>query len=564
MLKTLVHFSLRFRGVVLALACLLLGYGIYTGFHARLDVFPDFVQPQVAVQTEAPGLSPEQVETLVTRPLEAAISGLVGLESMRSESIQGLSVITVVFQEGTDIFVGRQMLGEKVAQSAGRLPIGVKAPRMTPLTSSTMDLLKLGLVSDKLSPMALRAFADWTLKPRLLSVSGVADCKSFGGEIRQWQIQVDVDRLLAYDLGLADVLAAARASTGVMGAGYIETENQRIIIQTDGQALAPAELAEVVVLHTNGMSVRLGDLGRVVEGAEPKVGDTLIMGHPGVLMTMTSQYGANTMEVTSGLEAALQELEPVFKRQGITLYPALHRPATFIEQAVRNITSSLFLGGALVIVVLFLFLGHFRTAFISVTAIPLSLLTAVVVLDQFHVSLNTITLGGLAIAIGEVVDDAIIDVENIFRRLRENQLAAGLRSIFNVILDASLEVRSAVVYATFIVALVFVPVLTLTGLQGKFFAPLALSYIVAIMASLGVALTVTPALSYLFFSRGVRNAGEPRLQQWLKAGYRRVLGFAARWPVATMLVVLVICLAALTRVPALLGKGELLPEFRER
>jgi CzcA family heavy metal efflux pump len=564
MLKILVHFSLRFRGVVLALACLLLGYGIYTGFHARLDVFPDFVQPQVAVQTEAPGLSPEQVETLVTRPLEAAISGLVGLESMRSESIQGLSVITVVFQEGTDIFVGRQMLGEKVAQSAGRLPIGVKAPRMTPLTSSTMDLLKLGLVSDKLSPMALRAFADWTLKPRLLSVSGVADCKSFGGEIRQWQIQVDLDRLLAYDLGLADVLAAARASTGVMGAGYIETENQRIIIQTEGQALAPAELAEVVVLHTNGMSVRLGDLGRVVEGAEPKVGDTLIMGHPGVLMTMTSQYGANTMDVTSGLEAALQELEPVFKRQGITLYPALHRPATFIEQAVRNITSSLFLGGALVIVVLFLFLGHFRTAFISVTAIPLSLLTAVVVLDQFHVSLNTITLGGLAIAIGEVVDDAIIDVENIFRRLRENQLAAGLRSIFNVILDASLEVRSAVVYATFIVALVFVPVLTLTGLQGKFFAPLALSYIIAIMASLGVALTVTPALSYLFFSRGVRNAGEPRLQQWLKAAYRRVLAFAARWPVATMLVVLLICLAALTRVPALLGKGELLPEFRER
>src|SRR5262245_19889430 len=564
MLKTLVQFSLRFRGVVLALACLALGYGIYTGFHARLDVFPDFVQPQVAVQTEAPGLSPEQVETLVTRPLEAAISGLVGLESMRSESIQGLSVITVVFQEGTDIFVGRQMLGEKVAQSAGRLPLGVKAPRMTPLTSSTMDLLKIGLVSDKLSPMALRAFADWTLKPRLLSVPGVADCKSFGGEIRQWQIQVDVDRLLAYDLALADVLAAARASTGVMGAGYIENENQRIIIQTEGQALTPAELAEVVVLHTNGMSVRLGDLGRVVEGAEPKVGDTLVMGHPGVLLTMTSQYGANTMDVTRGLEAALRELEAVFKSQGITLYPALHRPATFIEHAVRNITSSLVLGGVLVIVVLFLFLGHFRTAFISVTAIPLSLLTAVVLLDQFHVSLHTITLGGLAIAIGEVVDDAIIDVENIFRRLRENQLAGGPRSIFNVILEASLEVRSAVVYATFIVALVFVPVLTLTGLQGKFFAPLALSYIVAIMASLGVALTVTPALSYLFFSRGVRSAGEPRLQKWLKAAYRRVLAFVAHWPAATMLVVLVICLAALTRVPALLGKGELLPEFRER
>src|SRR5262245_61020970 len=198
MLKFLVQFSLRFRGVVLALACVALGYGIYVAAHSRLDVFPNFVQPQVAIQTEAPGLSPEQVETLVTRPLESAISGLVGLESMRSESIQALSVITVVFQEGTDIFTGRQMLGEKVAQSAGRLPLGVKAPRLAPLTSSTMDLLKIGLVSDELSPMALRTFCDWTLKPRLLSVPGVADCKSYGGEIRQLQIQVNPDRLLAY------------------------------------------------------------------------------------------------------------------------------------------------------------------------------------------------------------------------------------------------------------------------------------------------------------------------------------------------------------------------------
>jgi Cu/Ag efflux pump CusA len=359
MLKFLVQFSLRFRGVVLALACLALGYGIYVASHARLDVFPDFVQPQVTVQTEAPGLSPEQVETLVTRPLEASINGLVGLESMRSESIQGLSVITVVFKEGTDIFTGRQMLGEKVAQSTGRLPLGVKAPRMTPLTSSTMDLLKIGLVSDQLSPMALRTFSDWTLKPSLLAVPGVADCKSYGGEIRQLQIQVNPDRLLAYDLALSDVLLAARSSTGVMGAGYIETENQRVIVQTEGQVITPAQLAEVVLLHTNGISVRLKDLGRVIEGAEPRFGDAIIMGHPGVLMTMTSQYGANTMNVTRGLEAALQELAPVFKRQGITLYPALHRPATFIELAVKNITSSLLFGGVLVIVVLLRFSAIF-------------------------------------------------------------------------------------------------------------------------------------------------------------------------------------------------------------
>src|SRR3989441_6972203 len=317
MLKAVVQFSLRFRGVVVALACIAVAYGLYVTSHAELDVFPNFVQPQVMVQTEAPGLSPEQVELLVTRPLEVAINGLVGLESMRSESIQGLSIVTVVFQEKTDIFTGRQMLGEKIGQTAGQLPVGVKAPRMTPLTSATMDLLKIGLVSEKLSPMQLRTFADWTLKPRLLSVPGVAKCSTFGGEVRQLQIQVLPERLLAYDLALTDVLAAARVSTGVMGAGYVETSNQRITIQTEGQALTPEVLGEVVVTHANGFSVRLKDLARVVEGAEPKFGDTVIQGSWGVLLTMSSQYGANTMDATKALEAALAEMQPVLAKQGI-------------------------------------------------------------------------------------------------------------------------------------------------------------------------------------------------------------------------------------------------------
>jgi CzcA family heavy metal efflux pump len=301
----------------------------------------------------------------------------------------------------------------------------------------------------------------------------------------------------------------------------------------------------------------------VIEGAEPKFGDTLVQGKPGVLMTMSSQYGANTMDVTERLEVALEELKPVFAKQGITLYPALHRPATFIEVALKHIRSSLLLGGVLVAVVLFLFLGHFRTAFISLTAIPLSLLAAIVVMEKLGITLNTITLGGLAIAIGEVVDDAIIDVENIFRRLRENQSLEKRRPIFNVILDASLEVRTAVVYATFIVALVFVPVLTLTGLQGSFFAPLALSYILAIMASLGVALTLTPALSYLFFARGVRKSAEPRLQTWLKKIYSRALGFISRWPATMMASVVVVCAGGVVLIDNERGHGEFLPAFRE-
>ena len=561
MLRALVHFSLTFRGIVVALACVLLGYGFYVAKHAKLDVFPDFVQPQVAIQTEAPGLSPEQVEVLVTRPIENMINGLGDMESLRSESIGGLSIITVVFKEGTDVFRARQTLSETLAETAGQLPLSAKTPRMTPLTSSTMDLLKIGLVADKMSPMELRTFADWTLKPRLLSVPGVAKCSVFGGEVRQLQIQVLPDRLIAYGLALTDVLAAARVSSGVMGAGFMETANQRITIQTEGQTLTPELLGEVVVVHTNGFSVRLKDVARVVEGAEPKFGGTVVMGKPGLLMTMSSQYGANTMEVTQLLEAALDELKPVFEKAGIKVYPRLHRPATFIEAALRNMKHSLALGGVLVAVVLFLLLGSVRTACISLAAIPVSLLTAVILLERFGITINTITLGGLVIALGEVVDDSIIDVENIFRRLRENRLRLEPRPVFQVVFEASLEVRRAVVFATFIVALVFLPVLTLTGLQGSFFAPLALSYILAIMASLLVALTLTPALAYLFFDKGVNMTDEPRLQHALKSVYRRVLGFVARWPRAIIAVVLVLCLGAATRVPFL--GGEFLPEFRE-
>ena len=561
MLNYIVSFSLRHRGVVVALACLLLGYGLYVAKHSKLDVFPDFVPPQVTVQAEAPGMTPEQVEALVTRPIETAVNGLGYLESLRSESIQGVSVVTVVFKEGTDILPARQLLAEKLSTVARTLPAGVNAPTMSPLVSATMDLLKVGLVSEKLSPMELRTFADWTLKPRLLSAPGVTRCIVFGGEVRQLQIQVKPDRLVAHDLALSDVLAAARVATGVRGAGFVETQNQRILIQTEGQSLTPAVLGEVVITHKDGVPVRLRDVANVVEGAEPKFGDCVIQGKPGVLLALASQFGANTLDATHALEEALEELEPVFKREGIEVHARLHRPATFIEESLKRIKASLLLGGVLVAVVLFIFLGHFRTAFISVTAIPLSLLAAIIVLDRLGVTLNTITLGGLAIAIGEVVDDAIIDVENIFRRLCENQLAAVPRPRFAVILEASLEVRTAVVYATFVVALVFVPVLTLTGLQGKFFAPLALAYIIAIMASLGVALTLTPALAFLMFARGVREAKETRLQTGLKRVYLGLLGRLAKSPNAVIVAVVLVCATAALKLPGL-GK-EFLPEFRE-
>ena len=570
MLQAIVQFSLRFRGIVVALACLLLGYGLYVASRAKLDVFPNFVPPEVTVQTECPGLSAEQVETLVTRPVESAVNGLGHQESLRSDSIQGLSVITIVFKEGTDILQARQMLAEKLGETAGGLPAGVKAPKMSSLTSATMDLLKIGLVSekdpatgkDKLTPMELRTFADWTLKPRLLAVSGVAQCSIFGGEVRQWQVQVHPDLLVAHNVALTDVLAAARLASGVRGAGFIDTPNQRIVLQSDGQTLTVEALGNIVIAASpGGVPVRLRDVATVAQGAEPKFGDTLIMGGPGVLLTMLSQYGSNTMDVTKELEKALDDLMPVLARAGIKLYPALHRPATFIEASLRNIGHSLLLGAALVAVVLFLFLANARTALISLTAIPLSLFTAITILDRLGVTLNTITLGGLAIALGEVVDDSIIDVENILRRLRENRGRAQPKPVMAVILGASLEVRKAVVYATFIVALVFLPVLTLTGLSGSFFAPLAQCYILAIMTSLLVALTVTPALTLIFFSKGAREAETPWLQRRLRAGYEKVLRGVHRSPWLVIGTVFALCALCLSKYSSL--NPDLLPEFRE-
>ena len=501
MLRRLVELSLGARGVVITLAIGFICYGLYVTSHAKLDVFPEFVQPQATVQTEAPGLAPEQVEALVTRPVENALNGAGDLDSIRSESIQGLSVVDAVFKEGTDIHIARQMLSERLAQLGGELPAGVDTPKMEPLTSSTMDLLKFGLTSDKISPMELRTFADWTVRPRMLSVPGVAATKVFGGEVRQLQIQIKPDRLLAFDVSVQDVSAAASAATGVRGAGFVETASQRLVLQTEGQLLTAEQLGEVVVTQRDGRSIRLKDVANVVEAGEPKFGDALINGKPGVLITTASQYGANTMEVTRGVEAALEELKPVFAAAGIDYTPALHRPATFIEIAIHNMKKSLMLGAVLVAIVLFLFLLDLRTALVAFMAIPLSLLAAVVVLDRFGVTLNTMTLGGLAAVLGVVVDDAIITVENILRRLRENLTLTPPRPVFNVVLDATLEVRNSVVYATFVVAMVFVPVLTMSGLQGRFFAPLGVAFILANLASLVVALTVTPALCYALLSR---------------------------------------------------------------
>src|ERR1700681_4584541 len=444
MLNAIVGFSIRFRGIVIALSCALLGYGIFSLLRSPFDVFPDFAPPQVSLQTEAPGLSPEQVEILVTQPVENAINGVPGIDSLRSRSIQGLSDITVVFRSGTDIYRDRQVVAERLSTVASGLPTSVQPPLMTPLTSSTAWVMEVDFTSASESLMEVRAVADWTIKPRLLAVPGVAGVEIIGGEVRQLQFQFDPQRLVRYGVSVEDVIAAARQATGVRGGGFVDTPNQRIVLQTEGQSVTPAQLARTVLLHHNGSNVTLGDVGRVQDAPAPQIGAASVKGKRGVSLIIDAAYGANTLEVTRGIDRALADLRPSLEAQGIVTYSDVLRAADFIEVALHNVRDSLYIGAILVIVVLFLFLFNLRTAAISCTAIPLSLLAAVIVLEKMGLSLNTLTLGGLSIAIGEVVDDAVIDVENIYRRLRENRSAPNSRSLFQVVFDASIEVRSAV------------------------------------------------------------------------------------------------------------------------
>ncbi|HUR93418.1 MAG TPA: efflux RND transporter permease subunit [Gemmatimonadales bacterium] len=561
MLTGLVRLSIRHRGVVVGLALALVVYGAGIVANARLDVFPEFAPPQVSIQTEAPGLSPEQVEVLVTKPIEDAINGVEGIAAVRSQSVQGLSVITAVLAEHEDIYRARQSLAERLGEAIGRLPEGVHPPVLTPLTSSSSTVLVVGVTSETRTLMEQRTFVDWVLRPRLLATPGVSKVAVFGGEVRQLQVQLDPERLRRYGIGIAEVVEGARRATGVRGAGVIDGPNQRITVRAEGQALTPDALGETVVRERGGSVLRLADLGRVAEAAQPKFGEGGVDGRRGLVVVVSAQLGANTKVVAQRAEAAITRLEPSMRAAGLALHPSIFRPSEFIDLALRNVVTSLLLGAVLVAVVLLVFLSSLRAAAISLTAIPLSLLAALIVLDRLGFGINTLTLGGLAIALGEVVDDAIIDVENIARRLRENRGVPTPRPAASVVLDASLEVRSSVVYATFVVALVFVPVLTLSGVQGALFRPLGLAYILAILASLAVALTVTPALTLLLLGNRLTPDPESAALAWLKARYARVLARLEDHPGAVGISAGLVCLAAVAVLPFF--GATFLPEFRE-
>ena len=559
-MRGLVSLCVRHYGALSALTLLALILGWWGALRAPLDVFPEFVPSQVDIQTEAPGLAPQQVEELVTKRIESAVNGAAGLATMRSESIPGLSVVKISFEDGVDLHVARQGISERLSELGSSLPAGVGAPKLSPLVSSTMDLLKIGLTSDTVDAYALRDAADWVIKPRLLAVPGVAHAIVFGGDVRQIQIQPDPAKLASYNITLTEVSDAARAALALRGAGFIDLTGQRVLLKSPTPAPNVSAIGAAVVAVRNAVPVTIRDVAVVTEAPALRSGDALVMGKPGVMLSLASQYGANTLSTTLGVEQALEDLTPALKAQGITVYPGLHRPANFIERALGNLEQSLAVAAFLILFVLYLFLRDVRAALIAFTAIPLSLLAAVLVLDRLGHTLNTMTLGGFAVALGVLVDDAIIGIENILRRLRSNSLLDAPSPRLDVILDASLEVRGPVIYATAVVIAVFLPELLTTSVQGHFVGPLALAFILAVLASLLVAMTATPALCALLLRGHDLRPESPWLIRLKHLQVWAVNAVSIHFKtVAFVLTALV--LAALASLPFL--GGTFMPDFRE-
>lgn len=559
MMTWLVSTSLRLRVVVVALMAVLLIVGVRTVRETPLDVFPEFAPPYVEIQTEVPGLSTAEVEALVTVPIENALNGTPWVQTSRSKSVLGLSSVVLFFQESTDLQAARQMVQERITLVAGSLPSVASAPVILPPLSSTSRALKIGISSEKLSQMEMTTLAKWTIRPRLMSITGVANVAIWGERDRQLQVLVDPDRLRAHNVTLDQVRQAAGDAVELAGGGYLDTPNQRLAISHISPIETAEDLARTVVAFRNGAALRLGDLADVVEGFGAPIGDAIINDGPGILLIVEKQPWANTLEVTYDVEAALDALRPGLADMHID--STIFRPAGFIEKSIENLNRALLFGCVLVVIVLAFFLYDWHTAVISALAIPCSLIAAALALHYRGGTINTMVLAGLVIAVGEVVDDAIVDVENIMRRLRLNRAAGNPRSAFDVVLNASLEVRSAVVYGSLIVVLVLMPVFFLPGLSGKFFQPLALSYILAIIASLFVALTVTPALCLIILPHAALREKESPLVVWLKRGYQAILPGLVRRPNLAILI-LACTLGASGAVLPLLGE-EFLPKFKE-
>ena len=565
MFSRLIQWSLQNRLVVVVGVIVTAVAGVMAARDIHLDVFPDFAPPQVVILTEAPGFSPEEVETLLALPIEAALNGTPDVVSVRSSAIVGLSTIVAVFEWGTDLTVARQKVAERLRQAEQQLPAGVEAPVMLPVASVMGRLLEYGLTYERddgaVSELDLRTICEWDIRNRLLAVSGVASVVCIGGGIKQYQVVVSPRRLKAYDLTLQEVIEAVEAANLNLPGGVLKSSDQEYIVTGRGRVTSLEDLRSSVITVRGGSPITIAQVAEVQLGPAPKRGDASLNGGiPLILGAATKAFGADTLTTTYEVEAALDEIEQTLPA-GVKLHKALFRQATFIEATVENLRAALLQGAGIVTAVLFIFFLSFRPSFVSFLAMPFSLLLAVIVLRALDVGINAMTLGGMSVALGGVVDDAIIDVENIFRRLRENRQRAVPDSNLRVIYRASMEIRASIVYATLITMVVFLPVFFLSGPEGRIFTPLGLSYCIAIFASLLVAFTQTPVLCSLFLTSGRLLAKESATSTGLKRVYRVILRPALRHPWWVVGCAVAMLCGTLALIPSL-GR-EFLPRFHE-
>ena len=589
MFNHIIAWALHNRLIVLALTVVLFLAGGYALQHMSVDVFPEFAPPQVVIQTEAPGMAPQDVESLITYQLESAINGSPGVTAVRSKTSVGLSTITVVFASNTDIYLDRQLINERIQNVQGQLPKTAKPPVMLPVTSAVGWLIKYALVSDSLTPEQLRTYSDWEIRPRLLSQGGIASVVSIGGEVKQYQVRMDPLRMQAYKISIEEIRKALQgANTNVPGA-FVQGPGQELIVSGVGRINSIEDIKATVIALRNGVPITIANVAEVAIGGEIKRGDGAFGRKNAVIGTVSKAYGADTLTTTYKVEAALAE----FKKNlppGVSMDTQVFRQANFIETAVHNLTVSLLEGALIVIAVLFLFLMNWRASFITFLSMPVSFVGGILVMKALGVGINSMTLGGLAIAIGEVVDNGIITVENVVHRLRINRASANPQGTLQVVFDAVREITNSVVYATAIIVLIFVPIFFLGDLAGRIFSPLGVAYIASVSASLVVAVTMVPALCYLLLVRrdekhrdvGVLlqageddpmthavhvqdaehgNERETGFVLWIKRHFRRVLAFslARFWLVMTLSVV---ALAASLALLPLFGLS-FLPEFKE-
>ncbi|MFN0052650.1 MAG: efflux RND transporter permease subunit [Planctomycetales bacterium] len=569
MLNAVIRTALQHRLLTIALAVTLLGYGAHVVSRLPIDVFPDLNRPRVTVMVEAPGFAPEEVETLITFPLETVLNGATGVQGVRSSSGVGLGVVYVEFDWGTNIHVDRQIVAEKLALVADRLPPGIR-PQMAPISSIMGQIMQIGMWSETgaTDPMEVRTLADWVVRQRLLTIPGVAQVVAIGGGRKQFQVLVNPEDLLKYEVTLDDVERAVSASNANATGGYLNLGANEYLVRSLGRLQRIEDLQEVVVKPHVDRPVLLRQVAQIAAAPQAKRGDAAVADQPGgparpaVILTISKQPGADTRALTERITAALDDLAATLPPD-VRVFPNVYQQRGFIELSIHNVVMALRDGAVLVVVVLFLFLLNFRTTFITLTAIPLSLVVTALVFQWFHFSINTMTLGGLAVAIGELVDDAIVDVENIYRRLRENRLAAKPRSAWQVVYEASSEVRNSIVFSTILVVMVFVPLFALEGIEGRLFTPLSVAYIVSIMASLLVSLTVTPVLSYWLLpqARFMEREQDSFLLRWLKRAAGWAIGFSVRHP-RPILGVVALAVAVSLMVAAGLGR-DFLPPFNE-